>query len=1394
MANDLSLLFQLRADNAQAKGVFADTRSDAAATAAQLRKVFGPEIAQTASTTGKIFSETLGDVENILQSFVENQLEQIPVVGSVLSKAGEGAKSAAEKADLAVNIVTNSISSLSAATGKSIPQLTSFLKTFGQLKTPAERNEAAFRMFGGSVDLIGNKTAKFLPELEKVSAAMASTAASSTTAAASLGRLAGPVALVVGALAVQAGVVVALTKEIFALAKASADYQGKLFDLSQQVGVSVETLSALEVAARTTGGSIDGLVQSLGIFQKKLEEAVEDRGSKSAKTLRQLGVDATDTEAALRQTIAALARMPEGFRQTALAMELFGRGGKAVLAIAKESQGDIDAVIDRLRGLGLVTEEQARLADEFNDQLVLLEVQLRGLGTQAIPVVLDVLRDLSQTLKENRDLFNILQGIVKAVALTISLPLKAALNAARIEFNKVEPILRTVVLLFERLKAAIEFISGHPITLPGVSSGASASPAETATKDQRDPFTEQLRDRIEAQKRLQAVLNVEQAKRQQQAEDAIALAQREFRAGKLTREQLLQVILANNRKKALAEVEALENDRRIKLAEQALAKDDLDKKTQLANAILAIDAQIVNKRAELERTAKDLTAASRLEERRDVLAHNQARAEIEIQLGQERIAVLEQQIETEEIAREKGLEEIEKIENATLVRRGQLLKRELELAGIGPERQVVLDKIKAIEVERTALERQQSERRKQLTRGEFESRRQILLEGLAALLQVEQIQGEARIATIKALADLGVKTQEQAAREILAIQLSLLDSEIAAVKTRQDAAKSIFDPKERRETQAQLANDLKVLNAQRAALQADGNREIDDARRQDLENERRYADELRSIRERIIDIQRDTARTVIDLMEANFARRRDIIRAEAELEIQEAEDRLRRNREGIRRERESVNDRLASLRGFLTSLEASNQIAIAAYARAVQARVDALNQQRELNNQERAELAQHQTLLAAIRERTAIGDFRSVIEARVRVLEQQRELNAAEQAELERHQEILQALREREARASQAGVLEARINVLQRQAVLNSEEQEELRRHQAELNRIREQDSDLTGAIQRRVDFLNSQKELNAQEQAELKQHIAILKVINEGGPSLEASIRARVEFLERQTELNAEEQAELKQHKAILDQLSDRSQSYTDAIRKRVEFLQRQKELNAEEKAELERHEKELELIRRRARLDEKEADPLGRITLDIDNLKEFARVLEDSIVPLADILRNSFLQVADAIGQTVANWVLLGETGPAVMRKILAQALASIAAEAAVNAIKELALGFATLFFNPAESAAHFTAAGLWASIAGVAAVAGRGVAGDLFKSAGAGAGGSGGSGGGSSSRSGQRDPIDLTRPQQNQEIHVFFHAEPGRAFREEVVRAVVSDVQSNGVMRDVIIKNGG
>lgn len=121
-------------------------------------------------------------------------------------------------------------------------------------------------------------------------------------------------------------------------------------------------------------------------------------------------------------------------------------------------------------------------------------------------------------------------------------------------------------------------------------------------------------------------------------------------------------------------------------------------------------------------------------------------------------------------------------------------------------------------------------------------------------------------------------------------------------------------------------------------------------------------------------------------------------------------------------------------------------------------------------------------------------------------------------------------------------------------------------------------------------------------------------------------------------------------------------------------------------------------------------------------------APTLSSTIGEIGKILQQSFQQMAQAIGQVVQNWVLYGETGPAVMRKILASALASIAAESAVRAIYATAYGFLMLALHDYSAAKDaFISAAVFGSVAAGAAVAGRAIAGDAFKQTAAG--GSGG-----------------------------------------------------------------
>ena len=196
----------------------------------------------------------------------------------------------------------------------------------------------------------------------------------------------------------------------------------------------------------------------------------------------------------------------------------------------------------------------------------------------------------------------------------------------------------------------------------------------------------------------------------------------------------------------------------------------------------------------------------------------------------------------------------------------------------------------------------------------------------------------------------------------------------------------------------------------------------------------------------------------------------------------------------------------------------------------------------------------------------------------------------------------------------------------------------------------------------------------------------------------------------QREEDLAAEKAAALER---IKDKANEEEQKY------QIEQLYKERYLLSEEEFQ-----QRLKEIRDgfNKQTEEEGLSPLERMFRAIREFLDSgaAPTLGEVFANLGSMVGSVFRDMAQAIGQVIQNWVLYGETGPAVMRKILAAALATLAAEAAVKAIFQLAEGFAALFFNPAKAAAHFKAAALYGAVTVAAGVAGRAVAGNAFRQA--------------------------------------------------------------------------
>lgn len=334
--------------------------------------------------------------------------------------------------------------------------------------------QSALQGMRGSVATLEGPLGGIAGRVGSVSSLMGVLSTETAGVGGAMAGLGGPIGIAIAAVAALAVGVVGLSKQFIDLAVSTADWQGKLFDLSQQTGVSVETLSTLDAIAETTGGSIESIAQSLVIFQGKLEEA-QNSTSKAGKQFAELGISINNTEQAFRDALKALAAMEEGFRQTNDATELFGRrGGKQVLAILKETNGDIDGTTEKLRALNsLVTTDVARGSDQLNDQLKGTQRQFRGLTAQIVnesmPLIVKALQDLSRILRENRETF-ILLGQAIGLFLQGNLRLIApAVTIASMAFEGHRRALLPLIETYSRLAAVMQIVTN---SIPNVDPNA----------------------------------------------------------------------------------------------------------------------------------------------------------------------------------------------------------------------------------------------------------------------------------------------------------------------------------------------------------------------------------------------------------------------------------------------------------------------------------------------------------------------------------------------------------------------------------------------------------------------------------------------------------------------------------------------------------------------------------------------------------------------------------------------------------------------------------------------------------------------------------------------------------------------------------------------------------
>lgn len=172
---------------------------------------------------------------------------------------------------------------------------------------------------------------------------------------------------------------------------------GKITDQAAKLGISTTAVQEFEIAFGQAGVSMDAVGTAIGEMGKRLVSG--DAGAVNA--LKTLGLNTADLlklnpDQAFTRIADAVAGIPNPLERATAAQEIFGKGGKEILA---GLDGHLAETTEHYRAMGLVLDEEVVAAgDEFGDVLGVLQTAGMALIAQVLKPLLPALTGAAQLL------------------------------------------------------------------------------------------------------------------------------------------------------------------------------------------------------------------------------------------------------------------------------------------------------------------------------------------------------------------------------------------------------------------------------------------------------------------------------------------------------------------------------------------------------------------------------------------------------------------------------------------------------------------------------------------------------------------------------------------------------------------------------------------------------------------------------------------------------------------------------------------------------------------------------------------------------------------------------------------------------------------------------------
>lgn len=193
---------------------------------------------------------------------------------------------------------------------------------------------------------------------------------------------------------------------LLALVKQSIDAGDELNKLSQKVGVSVESLSALKYAGDLSGVGLEALATGIKKLSVNMNEVAAGGTSDAADAFKALGINVKDAAGNLKSADALLLEVAgqfegieDGAGKTAAAVALFGRSGADLIPLLNQGAGGIAKMREEAYLLGVVMGGNfARTAEAVNDNFSRLATVAKGAGLALADGVLGILKEVTDEM------------------------------------------------------------------------------------------------------------------------------------------------------------------------------------------------------------------------------------------------------------------------------------------------------------------------------------------------------------------------------------------------------------------------------------------------------------------------------------------------------------------------------------------------------------------------------------------------------------------------------------------------------------------------------------------------------------------------------------------------------------------------------------------------------------------------------------------------------------------------------------------------------------------------------------------------------------------------------------------------------------------------------------